>query len=270
MLRLRAALLLAVTACAFAPVPEAPTPPAPAAREPTETGPKPRTPIPHVADLTTLVQDGDIVLQQSRSAQSTALRDATHSRYTHTGLVFTHDGAPQVLEAVEPVKWTPLADWVGRGVGADVVLMRRADTAPLEDGGADKLQAAATRYLGRHYDTLFQWTDDRIYCSEVVYKAYQASLGLQIGAVQRMGSFDLAAPSVRALTRRAGPESSAARVRNRARHGAQNGPRISTLLSFSTHSGSLPCPVPPSSATTLSALACWAMSTGTANSTCSP
>jgi hypothetical protein len=97
------------------------------------------------------------------------------------------------------VKWTPLAEWVGRGAGQEVVLMRLADPSPLADGGADKLQAAATRYLGRHYDTLFQWTDDRIYCSELVYKAYQAALGLQIGAVQRMGSFDLASPAVRKL-----------------------------------------------------------------------
>ncbi len=76
--------------------------------------------------------------------------------------------------------------------------MRLADTVPLADGGAYKLQAAATRGLGRRDDALFQWTDDRICRSALVYKAYQTSLGLQIGAVQRMGAFDPAAPSVRA------------------------------------------------------------------------
>ncbi|MBD5356998.1 MAG: hypothetical protein HDR88_08365 [Bacteroides sp.] len=29
-----------------------------------------------------------------------------------------------------------------------------------------------SKYLGKSYDTSFRWTDDRMYCSKLVYKIY--------------------------------------------------------------------------------------------------
>jgi hypothetical protein len=155
--------------------------------------------VPAMASLAQVVEDGDIVLHRSMSSQSAAVRAATGSAYTHVGLVFHRDGGEFVLGAVQPVRWTPLAAWVSRGEGGAVVVLRLVDGARLASGGADRLKAEAERYLGRAYDGLFAWSDDRIYCSELVFKAYRDALGVEVGHIQPMGSFDLTSPAVREL-----------------------------------------------------------------------
>src|SRR5690606_29178807 len=153
----------------------------------------------HAGALSDVATDGDIILHKSRSSQAAALRAATGSPYTHVGLVFERDGTLQVLEAVEPVKWTPLDRWVARGRDEHVVVLRLRDPSRLQDGGAERLRASGERFLGRHYDTLFQWSDERIYCSELVTKAYTDALGVTIGELATFGDFDLSAPEVQAL-----------------------------------------------------------------------
>src|ERR1700704_3182300 len=71
--------------------------------------------------------DGDIIFQTSRSGQSRAIQLATHSRYSHMGIVFLENGKPVVLEAVQPVKWTPVAKWIARGEGGRYVVKRLRD-----------------------------------------------------------------------------------------------------------------------------------------------
>ena len=48
------------------------------------------------------LQDGDLVFQESRSTQSAAIIAATHSHWTHMGIVLIDDGKAVVLEAVQP------------------------------------------------------------------------------------------------------------------------------------------------------------------------
>ena len=146
-----------------------------------------------------ILQGGDILLQKTTGGQSTALAAATESPYTHSAMVFMRKGKPVVLEAVGPVKWTPLHRWVRGGENEHVVVLRLKDEAPLANGGLEQLERAAVAYLGRPYDTLFQWSDQSIYCSELVFKAYQAALKLEIGAKQPLSSFNLKHPAVQYL-----------------------------------------------------------------------
>jgi hypothetical protein len=53
------------------------------------------------------------------------------------------------------------------------------------------LHQAGARYLGQPYDLTFDWSDDRMYCSELVYKIYDRALGIKIGSLQRVRDFDL-------------------------------------------------------------------------------
>jgi hypothetical protein len=144
------------------------------------------------------LRDGDIVFHASQSSQSDALRRATGSTYTHMGVVFFENGSPVVLEAVGPVKFTPLEDWIQRGVDRRYVVKRLANRDALSPVEAARLKAAAVRYLGRPYDSFFKWSDERIYCSELVWKAYKNALGIEIGVLQRLRDFDLADPVVAA------------------------------------------------------------------------
>src|SRR5262245_61817018 len=121
-------------------------------------------------------RDGDIVFHTSRSAQSEAIQRATHSAYSHMGLVFLRDGVPYVLEAVETVRYTPLDRWIARGAGGRYAVKRLRRALAAAD--AAKLRAAAKAFAGKPYDPYFAWSDERIYCSELVWKAYQRALGI--------------------------------------------------------------------------------------------
>ena len=54
------------------------------------------------------LQDGDIVFSSSSQGQGKAIMEATGSPYTHCGIVQIKDGQFLVLEAVQPVRVTPL------------------------------------------------------------------------------------------------------------------------------------------------------------------
>lgn len=147
-------------------------------------------------------RNGDIVFQTSRSAQSAAIQRATHSRYSHMGIVVVKDGRAFVFEAVEVVKTTPLDRWIGRGEGSHFVAKRlaHADRILTEDALARMLAVGET-FKGEPYDPWFEWSDDRIYCSELVWKIYDRGLHVQLGHPDTIPDFDRTDPIVRAGVR---------------------------------------------------------------------
>lgn len=106
------------------------------------------------------LHDGDIIFQTSRSAQSAAIQRATHSPYSHVGVVLFRDGEPFVFEASATVRYTPLADWIARGDGGRHVVKRL--TLELTPAQSAKLHAVAQTFLGKPYDLYFEWSDERI------------------------------------------------------------------------------------------------------------
>lgn len=121
------------------------------------------------------IRPGDLVFQELACGERCALIAAiTQSRYVHVGVVVDDDGERAVMEALGPVGVVPLDTWAARGVGRDLAVYRPsralADIAP-------RVERAMQRYAGRPYDALYQWDDARIYCSELVAKAYRDVLG---------------------------------------------------------------------------------------------
>lgn len=49
----------------------------------------------------------------------------------------------------------------------------------------------ARAFLGRRYDPRFGWGDDRVYCSELVVKAYERAAGISFGRRERLGDLRL-------------------------------------------------------------------------------
>lgn len=143
------------------------------------------------------VKAGDIIFQTSRSSQSEAIQRATGSRYSHMGLILYQDGKPHVFEAISTVRYTPLADWIARGEDGHFVVKRLKDAEQrLTPEAINKLVSVAASFLGQPYDLTFEWSNQRIYCSELVWKIYDQALAIQIGALQPLGTFDLSADVV--------------------------------------------------------------------------
>ena len=47
------------------------------------------------------------------------------------------------------------------------------------------------RQLGKPYDSKFQWSDSKIYCSELVWKIYKEAFNIEVGKLERISDFNL-------------------------------------------------------------------------------
>lgn len=144
-------------------------------------------------------QDGDLVFHESTGEQARAIHEATGSRWSHVGLVFRDGDRWLVIEAVQPVRVTTLAAFIARGKNRDYRITRRPG---LTDAQKRELRAEAQRYVGKNYDIYFEWSDDLIYCSELVYKVFRAAAGVEIGVVQKFRDLRLDGPYAQELIRR--------------------------------------------------------------------
>jgi hypothetical protein len=59
------------------------------------------------------------------------------------------------------------------------------------------MKAEGQKFKGKNYDLTFEWSDDRIYCSELVWKIYQRATGIEIGELETLSDFDLSHAIVR-------------------------------------------------------------------------
>lgn len=142
------------------------------------------------------LEDGDIIFQESLSSQSQAIQNATNSRYSHCGIIFKRGGEFFVYEAIQPVTYTKLDKWIKRGKDSHYVVKRLKDNAKLKEC-RDKMLAEAKKHMGKNYDLTFEWSDKRIYCSELIWKIYKRGAGLEVGKLEKLKDFDLSDPAVK-------------------------------------------------------------------------
>ncbi len=145
------------------------------------------------------IQNGDIIFQISLSGQGKAIALATKSVYTHCGIVFEQQKDKfAVLEAIQPVTITPLKDWIARGDKGHYVLKRLKNASEiLTLPTLQRMRTVGKGMIGKAYDIYFGWSDERIYCSELVWKIYKQGAGIEVGKLQKLQDFDLSSTEVR-------------------------------------------------------------------------
>lgn len=142
--------------------------------------------------------EGDLIFQTSLSAQSKAIQLATKSKYSHCGLIFKDKNGYYVLEAISQVKRTPLKLWINKGQGRSYVVKRLKNAKQiLTLQKIAEMKKIGAQFSGKAYDLAFDWSDDKIYCSELIWKIYQRATGLEIGKLEKLRDFDLTNPIVR-------------------------------------------------------------------------
>lgn len=147
------------------------------------------------------LRDGDIVFQESNGNQGMAVKAATDSRWTHVGIVFFRDGKPMVIEAVRPVKVTPLPRFIARNPKSFYAMrLKDADQRITRDTIRRARQYCNT-LLGKKYDSQFLWSDDKIYCSELVWKVYKHAAGIELCKPRPFKSYNLKHPTVQRLVK---------------------------------------------------------------------
>lgn len=124
-----------------------------------------------------MYKTGDIIAHTSRSQQSATIASVTASNYTHIGIIVNRPGGLYVLEAVGPVKYTPLQQFIDNGVGKRYTVKRLKPE--LQDKIPEMIKHAES-FLGKPYDILFDPSDAKMYCSELVEKAAEKA-GVSLG-----------------------------------------------------------------------------------------
>jgi hypothetical protein len=132
-------------------------------------------------------QEGDLVFQ---SLPHTPLIDAiegcTGSPYSHCGIVARQGERWVVLEAVGPVKETALFSWIRRGRSSGLAVYRLTG----EQERIPAMIAEARAMIGRPYDIHYALDDGAIYCSELIWKAWNRAGGTPLGSLTTLGALD--------------------------------------------------------------------------------
>ncbi len=130
------------------------------------------------------VQNGDFIFQHLPGPLTEMIADMTKSRYSHCGIIVKKADGFVVLQAIGPVKETPLNQWISYGVGRKFTIVRFKK--PYQKDIPAMIQEAY-KFLGRPYDIQYEWGDQKIYCSELIYKAVFNASGLRLTEFVRLG-----------------------------------------------------------------------------------
>lgn len=133
-------------------------------------------------------REGDVLFQSLPTAELViAIEGATHSPWSHCGIVAREDGQWVVYEAIGPVKATPLREYFARSRGGRFAVYR------FKEEHRQHIPAVlekAKPYFGRPYDIHYSMDDEAIYCSELIYKAYRDATGRELGKLVTLGDLD--------------------------------------------------------------------------------
>lgn len=150
---------------------------------------------------TIVLLEGDILFQSSMSGQSHAIQLATDSKYSHCGVLLKNrKGQLMVAEAIQPVVFTPVKEWISRGDDLHCVVKRLSNAEnELSEDVLVKMREIAYGFMGKNYDIHFGWDDKELYCSELVWKIYERSFGVRLGEPQPLKSYNLDHPIVQKI-----------------------------------------------------------------------
>lgn len=132
-------------------------------------------------------QEGDILLQHLTSNLGKLIQSVTKSTYTHCGMVVKEGNKLYVIEAVGPVKYTSIENWINKGHNKYFAQIRPVG---LTKDQIDKVVKESKKYLGKPYDIQYELDDKKIYCSELIYKAYLKAADIEIGKKVPLGNMN--------------------------------------------------------------------------------
>lgn len=132
---------------------------------------------------------GDVIFQShSRNKLVDAIEGVTESRISHCGIVGREDSQWVVYEAIgSGVQVTPLGTYLFRGRAGGYSVYR---LKPEHQVHVPETLRYTQTYLGKPYDIRYRMDDEKIYCSELIYKAYQQASGDALGQLDRFGDLN--------------------------------------------------------------------------------
>jgi len=137
-------------------------------------------------------KDGDIIFHTSKSSQSKVIQEITNSKYSHVGIIITINNELHVFEAVQPVKLTKLDLFINRGLDNKYTVMRYNNS--ISANQIKEMKSFGKSLIGKPYDLQFKWDNNKIYCSELVWKIYNVG-NIRLCEPKQFNDYDLTSKS---------------------------------------------------------------------------
>lgn len=135
-------------------------------------------------------REGDLVFQALPLEVDLvrAIEGITRSHYSHVGVLHRREGEWTVIEATsEGVVYTPFEKW--KSIGRD----NRWAAYRIMAGQREHVPAFMQNlhpHAGKRYDFNYELDEEKLYCSELVYHAWQKTTGQQMGRLTRIGDLN--------------------------------------------------------------------------------
>jgi len=135
---------------------------------------------------------GDLIFQITENGQSHAIQFLTNSKYSHVGIILKTKKGLFVYEASNKVRFTPLDKFIKSGVDGHFSIKRLKNANQiLTEEALLNMKKIGEKFYRKTYDLCFEWSDDKIYCSELVWKIYNEALNIEIGTPKTLSDYDL-------------------------------------------------------------------------------
>lgn len=147
------------------------------------------------AALEKKLAEGDLIFIHSQTEQAAAIAESTGSKWTHVGVIVKKSGEWHVAEAVGPLQVNSLRSFIARSKDRTYKVMR---FKYFSQKMVPQLYVQLYKY-NQPYDIFFEFSDERIYCSELTYKVFKAVTGRPLGQLQKVGDLKLDGPYTKRL-----------------------------------------------------------------------
>ncbi len=131
---------------------------------------------------------GDVLFQSSPHTRLVdTIEGVSESPLSHCGIVAQVGGGWVVYEASETVTATPLNEFIerGRDQGFLVYRFKHEFTKHIPD-----ILDETRSFLDRPYDYRYRMDDEHVYCSELIYKAFENVTGQPLGELEKLGDLN--------------------------------------------------------------------------------
>lgn len=143
-------------------------------------------------------KNGDILFIKCKSDLSSPIQLATRSEYTHCAMFWSIKNKPFVVEAYSEVELTPFHQFMQNREGKLLLVKRLKNHLHYFTKEVERaIEAQWFNWMAKPYDGYFRWSDDRLYCSELVYKLYLKA-GFQLCSPKTLDQYALDSPEVKA------------------------------------------------------------------------
>ena len=128
------------------------------------------------------LKTGDLLFQSIN--KDTVLIDSQNSdsTYNNIGIAFIDGQNYALLETTDQVQYVSLRQWVKNGNDEKYVIkrLRNADSI-LTSVENQKLEREVRNNIMKKYDTDSDWSDEKMYNAELIWKIYKRSLNIELG-----------------------------------------------------------------------------------------